>query len=127
MSNKKRNLPAINELNIFTSVKNVDNLIVEDIIEHIRKAKKIKLRNADSFNILIFKDFINLNVDTVMYLIEHYSFDKQTIETNYDNKIYVTSEIRPKENIKIRIASEKWKINLLPSEIKEIIYTSANK
>jgi len=125
MANKKKNLPVAREVNIFTSEKNVNNVIVAEIIESVRIAKKIKIKNADGFHVGIFKEYRNLNVDTVMYLIEHYNFDKHTVETNYDNKIYITSRIEPKDNIRINIASEKWKINLLPNEAKNIIYANS--
>jgi len=115
------NLPAKKELNIFTSEKNIDTEILTQILESMKQAKKIKLLNADGFSSIIYKTFDNLNIDTIMHLHTHYSFLKPEIKTNYNNTLCVKSGISIKD-VTIDLYSEQWNINILPNEIKEIIY-----
>ncbi len=121
MKKAKSNLPAKREINIFTSAKNVDANIINEIAMHLKQAKKIQIKNADGFQVGIYKEFINLNVDTVLYMIEHYGFEKHSVRTDWDDKIYISTSISPKDNIRIQVHSEKWKINFLPKEAKQVI------
>ena len=121
MSEKKSNLPVKNQINLFTSKKNVDSVVVEKILKHIRAAKKTKIKNADHFVVGVFQSFINLNIDTFMYLIEHYNFEGYTVKTDDNVNIFITSSLHIANISHIYITTEKLKINLLPNEIKKLI------
>ncbi len=114
-------LPAKKEINLFTSSKNVDKSIVDEITNGIRQAKRISITGAKGFNIGLYKKFTDLNIDTVMYLFHQYGFEKPEVQTTWDNKLYIQSETRPKKNIIIQVISEEWDVNLLPNDVKEFI------
>jgi len=120
--NTKSNLPCKNEINLFTTVKNINQEQINQIVETIRKAKKVKLVNAEDFDFYIFKDYYDLSFDTIMYLVEYYEFSKpETQMISYKNELYIRSCL----NIgyaKITVNSEKWQINLLPNDVKEVVY-----
>lgn len=118
---KNTNLPAVKEINIFTSQKNVNQEIVQTISEAIKQAKKISLQGAKGFDIGIHKRFENLSFDTVMYMFEQYGFTKPQVQTSWNNTIYIVSEIRPKNHICIRLESEHWDVKLMPCDVKQFI------
>ncbi len=120
MAKKKRYLPQVKEVNLFNSNEKVDKTAVAIIVNCIAQSKRISVKNADGFTIGIYKDFEKLNVETIAYLVSMYEFSKPSVQTDWNNKIYITSSFRPKDNIKIGLESEKWKVNLMPKEVLEI-------
>ncbi len=120
MANKKKNLPQVKEVNLFNSSAKVDKEAVEVVVEAIAQSKKIAVKNANGFNVGIYKEFSKLNVETIMYLVAMYDFNKPDVQTDYSNKIYISTSIKPKTNIRIDLESERWAVNLMPKEILEI-------
>ena len=117
----KNNLPAKREINLFTSSKNIDNNKISEIVETIKQAKKVKLLNAEKFDCMIYRQFDNLNIDTIMYLVEHYGFNKPRIESrSWNNSIIVRTNLDVKL-VSIDLYSESWQLNLLPNDVKELI------
>ena len=115
-----KNLPAKKELNIFTSEKNIDTEILNEILKSVKQAKKIKLINADGFNSIIYKTFENINIDTIMHLYTQYNFSKPEIRTHNNNTMYAKTAFHVKD-IAIDVFSEFWNVNILPNEIQKII------
>ncbi len=120
MAKKKRYLPQVKEVNLFNSDAKVDKEQVAIIVETVAQSKKIVVKNADGFNMIIQKEYSKLNVETIMYLVSMYDFNKPEVRTDYNNKIYVTTSINPKRNIRIDLESERWAVNLMPKEVLEI-------
>jgi len=117
----KKYLPAKKEINLFTSAKNVDNLRVAEIVETIKQAKKVKLINAENFEYIVYKNFIDLNFDTVMYLVEQYQFEKPRLEAqSWNNTIRVRTQLQI-NFVSIDLFSESWQLNLMPNDVKEIM------
>ncbi len=120
MAKKKRYLPQVKEVNLFNSNAKVDKEQVAIIVETVAQSKKIIVKNADGFNMIIQKEYSKLNVETIMYLVSMYDFNKPEVRTDYNNKIYITTSINPKRNIRIDLESERWAVNLMPKEVLEI-------
>jgi hypothetical protein len=117
----KTNLPAKKEINLFTSTKNIDNNKVSEIVETIKQAKKVKLINAENFEYLVYKNFTDLNFDTVMYFVEQYQFEKPRLEAqSWNNTIRVRTQLQI-NFVSIDLYSESWQLNLMPNDVKEII------
>jgi len=120
MAKKKKYLPQVKEVNLFNSDAKVDKEQVEIIVEAIAQSKKISVKNTKGFSVMIHKGYSKMNVETIMYLVSMYDFSKPSVQTDWDNKIYITSSIRPKINIRIDLESERWTVNLMPKEVLEI-------
>ena len=120
MSKKKKYLPQVKEVNLFNSNAKVDKEQVEIIVETVAQSKKIIVKNAYGFNMIIQKEYSKMNVETIMYLVSMYGFNKPEVRTDYNNKIYITTSIYPKRNIRIDLESERWAVNLMPKEVLEI-------
>jgi len=117
----KTYLPSKKEINLFTSVKNIDNNKVNEIIETIKQAKKVKLINADNFEYIVYKNFTDLSFDTVMYLVEQYQFEKPRLEAqSWNNTIRVRTKLQI-NFVSIDLFSESWQLNLMPNDVKEIM------
>ena len=119
-------LPAKQQINLFTTEKNVDKETIIAIENLIKEAKKISITNISDFDADIKQSVHQIDLDTFMYLISLYSFEKPVLTSSYDNEIYFTSRrevpIKTKERFaEIRLYSKHTKIELLPNDIKQVL------
>ncbi len=118
---KNSTLPKIisNEINLFTSVKNINKELVMQVAILLTNARKVKVQNAESFDVYITKSLDTIDLDTFMYLVDMYNFTKPRINSSYDNKIYFESDIAVNEYVRVRIHSIRVQIELMPNDIKK--------
>lgn len=118
---KNSTLPKIisNEINLFTSVKNINKELVMQVEILLTNARKVKVQNAEGFDVYISKDIEAIDLDTFMYLVDMYNFSKPSINSYYDNKIYFESRISINEYVRVRIRSIRVQIELMPNDIKK--------
>ncbi|HAN76833.1 MAG TPA: hypothetical protein DCQ31_03145 [Bacteroidales bacterium] len=124
----KNNLPAKRQIDIFTNSANVCAETVELIKTRIVLLNKYKPNKAmldagfDVGNICYYK--YNVNIDTIVYLSELYSF-----ELSYDawgKSIQVIGTYRA-EYGKIILKSDSIEINILPNNVKQKIFINDQK
>lgn len=118
---KNSTLPKIinNEINLFTSVKNINKELVMQVEILLNNARKVKVQNAEGFDVYISKDIEAIDLDTFMYLVDIYNFSKPSINSFYDNKIYFEAFIYINKYVKVRIRSIRVQIELMPNDIKK--------
>ncbi len=120
-----KNLPATNqEINLFTTGKNVESKKVKEVEKLLKEAKKVKISNSSSFNFIIYKNIYDLNNDTFKYVIENYGFENEEVIRNSRNEIFFNSKKTIKNNffeIDIEIRTKAQKINLMPNDVSKVI------
>ena len=125
-------LPAINkQIDLFTTGKNVDKELVNQIEKLIKEIKKITVRNLPNtvrFNTYFSSRFYTKDLDTFMYLVSFYSFPTPHLESAYSgrNEIYFETTLHvpiKTEGIfaDIHLKSGNTKLNLLPNDIKQVL------
>jgi len=125
---KKKNLPAVNELNLFTSSENIQPEKVAEVRIAITKAKKIMIRGAEDFTTYTHDVYIKtvggLNKDTLMHIVDMYQFEKPKTVT-YDNLLsFIANKTiicSTGQNILIQMITDTTKINLISNDIKQEI------
>ena len=122
---KNANLPAVNQINLFTSSANIQTEKVLEIEEVLKQAKRIKITGADGFSFWdIRKRIVGLNEDTLMYIVDSLNFGKPEFRTYENETWHITEksvEIKGGYEIKILCESIPKKIKLFSNDVTQEI------
>jgi len=102
------NLPATQQkenkdiqIDLFCSGKEVNQELINEIERLIEEGKTVKVKNADSFTVSIFKTFSDVDLETFMYLINVCAFTRDDYPV-YANRMEAYRKIGLHVRIKIR-------------------------